>query len=499
MNIPLSRRHAIGLMAGTAAGLAMPGPACSQAATIGAWSQVYDLGIIPIHLILLPNRKVLALQDDNLNYPNRGSGYVVGSVINIPTNGAPGNRVRVENTLINLFCSGHTLMRDGRVFFTGGNDARHDGAAGSTIFDYRNNSWETNISLPHDDARWYGTAITLASGEVLTVAGWIDGPSSPNRLPQIWSSVSAHRDLAGALRSMEYYPALYTAPNGRVFRAGPEQQCLWLNTSGTGNWSNAPSKSRRRMNGPTAMYAAGRIIALGGGVRTSDNPTNPADNPTNTAETINLGASSPAWRPTGSMKWPRRHASAVVLPDGTVLAVGGTRVGDDNDASFAVLEPELWNSSTGNWTPLAPMVKPRVYHSTAMLLPDARVIAAGGGRGSNADSELNCEILSPPYLFKGARPTISAPSSIRYGTTFTVLTSDAARIARVCLIRLGSVTHTINFNQRRVTLTFMRGPDSLAVNVPTNRSNLPPGHYMLFVVDNNGVPCTAPIVRVTSA
>jgi hypothetical protein len=198
------------------------------------------------------------------------------------------------------------------------------------------------------------------------------------------------------------------------------------------------------------MYNTGRIIAIGGGLMT-------AGDPTNTAEIINLNAASPAWQYTGSMRYARRHASAVVLPDGTVLVVGGTSKGV-NVADARVLVAELWNPSTGQWTSLASMNTPRLYHSTAMLLRDGRVIAGGGGRGSNGTSYPNCEIFSPPYLFKGSRPSVSAPNTISYGATFTIWTPDAQGIASVCMIRIGSVTHTFNMNQRRVSLSFTRAP-----------------------------------------
>ena len=220
---------------------------------------------------------MLLLQDDNLIYPNRGPGHVVGYIVNMPIGGVPGTRVKVENKEINLFCSGHAFMPDGRLLFTGGHIAQNYGDSGTAIFDYRNNSWETNTSLPHDYARWYGSAITLGSGEILTVAGYVDGQNDTNRLPQIWSSTTKFRNLTGAVRSVENYPSLFTAPNGRVFRAGPEQQCLWLTTSGSGSWSNAPArKFGGRKYGPCIMYNTGQIIAIGGGLKTAGDPTNTA-------------------------------------------------------------------------------------------------------------------------------------------------------------------------------------------------------------------------------
>src|SRR5882672_1814298 len=146
------------------------------------------------------------------------------------------------------------------------------------------------------------------------------------------------------------------------------------------------------------------------------------------------------------------------------------------------------------------MHAPRLYHGTALLMPDGRVLISGGGRGSGgvaASDQLNAEFFSPPYLFKGARPTIaSAPAQLQFGQAFTVQTPDAASIASVSLISLGSMTHAFNMNQRFVTLSFSAGAGSLSVSAPANTTVAPPGYYMLFIVNANGVPSVAAIVRL---
>ena len=144
------------------------------------------------------------------------------------------------------------------------------------------------------------------------------------------------------------------------------------------------------------------------------------------------------------------------------------------------------------------MKTPREYHSTALLLPDGRVIVSGMGNdfGQVLD-ETNAEIFSPPYLFKGARPSVTqAPTSIHYGTSFSITTPDSASISKVVLIRTGATTHFFDQNTRYVPLSFTQTPGALTVSPPTDGNQAPPGYYMLFLVNSNGIPSVAPIVQV---
>lgn len=153
----------------------------------------------------------------------------------------------------------------------------------------------------------------------------------------------------------------------------------------------------------------------------------------------------------------------------------------------------------GLWATLAPMRVPRVYHSTALLLPDGRVLSAGGGNGPGGIDHPDAEVYSPPYLFKGPRPTIrSAPTSVGYGERFLIWTSQAASVARVTLVRLSSVTHSYNQNQRfnDLSATIERVSGGVHVRVPASRNECPPGHYMLFILDGAGVPSVARIIQI---
>ena len=211
-----------------------------------------------------------------------------------------------------------------------------------------------------------------------------------------------------------------------------------------------------------------------------------------------MTAGSPAWRTTNSMGFARTYHNMTSLPDGNVLVTGGEGTTNPFDQSTAVYAAEMWSPTTETFTTMASMQTARVYHSTALLLPDGRVLVGGSGEfGTGSIDQLNAEIYSPPYLFKGARPTItSAPGSLTYSAQFTVQTPNAANISSVSLIRLGSVTHAFNQNQRYIPLSFTSSSGSLNVQAPGNSNLAPPGYYMLFVVNTSGVPSVASFVQM---
>jgi hypothetical protein len=219
-----------------------------------------------------------------------------------------------------------------------------------------------------------------------------------------------------------------------------------------------------------------------------------------TTYVLDMTQPSPAWRETASMVFPRTYHTLTLLPDGTVLATGGGETTDAVGVDGAVSHAELWSPVTETWSTMASMQKPRLYHSTALLLPDGRVVAMGGGRFNGVNEptdQLSSEAYSPPYLFKGPRPTISAaPATATYNGTITVQTPDAIRIATVSLIRLGSVTHAFDQNQRYLQLPFTTASGALNVQAPANANLAPPGYYMLFILDANGVPSVAAILKL---
>jgi hypothetical protein len=443
--------------------------ALSQSAVAGEWSSVMPSPIVQLHLHLLANGRVLS-------WGHGGSPQVWDP--------ATGSFTAAPSPSL-LFCTGHTFLPDGRLLVAGGHISNGHGLPNTNIFDPATGSWQA--AAPMAAGRWYPTTTTLPNGEVLVLSGQ-DESGALNAIPEIWNG-SAWRQLTTASLSLPNYPRTFVAPDGRVFYAGAAQQSRWLDVTGTGRWSLGPQlKFGARSYGSAVMYLPGKILYVGGG-----------SPPTNTAEVIDLNTPAAQWTYTGSMAYARWNANATLLPTGDVLVTGGTSLADRVNPAGAVNVAELWSPATGQWTQLAsaaPLL--RGYHSTTVLLPDGRVLHSGGGDGGGVPDNFNYELYSPPYLFKGARPVISGatPADVGYGQTLALATPDGPTIAKVTLIRSGSVTHAFDQAQLLVRLGFSQASGGLSVTLPASRTVAPPGPYLLFVVNADGVPSGGRIMRL---
>src|SRR5438477_6135409 len=459
---------------------APPSALAQDPATVGQWSSVMTWPREAIHAHLLPTGKVFFwTRGDHSQLWDPASNVVSAA----PTSGA------------NIFCSGHAFLADGRLLVSGGHIQNWVGLQSSYTYDAFGNEW---TQLPDmNNGRWYPSVTTLPNGDILVTCGWIDTGNGDNSIPQVWQDASSSwRDLTTADLSLPFYPFMFVAPNGKVFCAGPGQVSRYLDVSKTGAWRFVANNLYGTRNwGSAVMYDAGKVLVTGG-TQCDPYATNCTKLPTNTAETIDLNSPTPVWRYADSMAGGRKLHNATLLPDGTVLVTGGSRGLEDpnSNSKNPAYSSEVWNPSTGSWSTQASLTVFRAYHSIALLLPDARVLSAGGDFGG-----ASAEIYSPPYLFKGARPTItSAPTNVTYGQSFFVGTPDPASIANVTLIALSSVTHGFNMGQRINRPAFSQASGGLNVTAPSNGNTTPPGYYMLFILNSNGVPSVANILQINA-
>jgi galactose oxidase-like protein/Big-like domain-containing protein len=472
-------------------------------ATTGAWGPVVNWDIVPLHMSLMPNGKIIAWGKTDVPPDTMGMPRIWD-----PAAGSPsGARMIDVDTM--LFCAGYALMPDGRLLVSGGH-LKDDRGIPTTRFFTQDGAVTNGPDMAH--GRWYPTVTVLPDGRALTMAGR-DQAKLVVTTPELWDGVRWTELTGAGTLEIPYYPRNFIDPkNGLVFYASERVQSRWFNVDGTGvgggrgSWTAGPTHKYgfNRDYGSAVMYDTGKILVVGGGGNAGwPSPDPKASLPTATAEIIDLTATTPTWVNTKPMANPRRHMNANVLPDGQVLATGGTRGGGfvDINPGDAVKAAELWNPQTGQWTTLAANSIMRVYHSVSMLLPDGTVLHGSSGDAMDGTvpvpPERNHEIFSPPYLFKGVPPTIiSAPSSVGYGQTFEVVTPNKAQVTEVRWIRLSAVTHAFDAGQLANKLTFSSTANGVNVTAPASPNLAPPGFYLLFILNRNGVPSEGKIIKI---
>ncbi len=479
-----------------------------QANVQGQWSTLpYLMPINPVHVALLSNGKVLVVAGSGNCPPSQtgcpsgppyGPSNNSGALLWDPVTGA----ITQFSVSWDMFCNGMVLSQDGRALIDGGT-IMYDPFYGQpqvAVFDPATNTFTNVQNMAH--GRWYPTVLTLGDGRVMTFSG-LNETGSTNTAVEFYTVGSGWSQQYSGSWKPDLYPRLHLLPNGILFYSGAQTTSKLFDPSTTTWNTNVASTnySGTRTYGTSVLLPLTpannydpKVIIMGG--------HSPA---TNTSEIIDMGAPTPAWQSGPNMSEARIEMNAVILPDGRVLAVGGSL--NDEDISTASLNGNLLGPDPNNpgnyiFSSAGANAYPRLYHSVALLLPDATVWLAGGNpsRGTYVQQ---MEIYQPPYLFDSTgalatRPSITgAPSSFSYGNTFTVQTPDAASIAHVVLVRNGTVTHAFGMDQREVEMSFTAGSGALTVTAPPNGNLAPLGYYMLFILNNSGAPSVATFVQVT--
>ncbi len=380
---------------------------------------------------------------------------------------------------------------------------------------------------------------------------------------------------ASTVSSFEhYYPWWHVVPDGRVLLAGASQDTAILDVS-TDSFGGLLRRDGQRVYGSSVMFRPGSVLVLGGGYAFRDGSGNVQLGQSGSANTtyiltVPLNATSATVVAGPNMNYRRTHADAVLLPDGKVFVHGGQQSGGEDGSlstsqwantvnpdtlwnlDLAVRTGEIWTppatgSGNGSFTLAARSQEERIYHSTAMLLPDGTVLTAGGGGCGTCDqlepavygslsglsgpargeriNKKNHEIYYPPYLFKSdgslaPRPVILRTSlsqtgtppypTVAYDSNFTLTWGhpEAGRsLQKVSLIALGAPTHGFDQNQRYLEPDFTQSGNTLTISTDfrgqprfggasQSRNAAPPGFYMLFLLDDQGVPSVAQIIRI---
>jgi DNA-binding beta-propeller fold protein YncE len=460
-----------------------PDPSDKSAA--GSFTTPFDMGVIAIHMALQPDGRVMyyGTQPDG----SQTAYYTYG--VWDPAAGTSAESVMLlpNDSGTDLFCSSQTVLPlDGRTFIAGGDTKdipANTPQNNSNLYDNKTGIVQRGLNM--NRARWYSSVTTLMNGEVYIQGGYGGGDR-----PEVRQADGKFRLLSDANTSAydAGFPKNWLAPDGRVFGFDGSGKMYYVDPADTGEVS--PQNLLPAANGghfvPAAMFRPGLVLKLSA--------------PATAAAVIDFTRGEPVLRQTEAASAVRVNGTAVVLPDGQVLVLGGGVNGNIlDDASYTA---DTWNPVTGQWTIGARYKNARLYHGTSLLLPDGRVLLAGGGAPGPLVNK-NGEIYSPPYLFDqrgqlATRPVIaSAPTVLEPGQVFRVTTASPG-VSRVTMVRMGSVSHTWNNDQRLVDLPF--SPDAagtaLSVVLPSRATDTPPGFYLLFVFDAKGVPSVAKIMRV---
>lgn len=457
-----------------------------------------------------------------------------------------------------LHCADLVALSDGRILSVGGNDSAGMatpadetvavpgagaldpvGAGTARLFDWKTNSWQLAGAM--NQGRWYGGAVTLSDGKVLAAGGLrkvVNGAqSSQVRVTETYDPATdtwtENNEGPQSEASLPLQPRLFLTPNNKVFYNaagqmwGPFGQSADQAFYGFQQFFDPETKQWERTGRPSSGAKSGAfqvplmleppydqmtILSFGGTVGT---PPGSAMAVASAELTTVDAQGNIANSDIGDMDRARTYASGVLLPDGSVLAIGGA----DTDhvlapgTSVAVHSAEQYNPFKREWAEIADHTRDRDWHSSAVLLPDMRVLLGGHGPApgegetgygevfSNRDPDPSFEIYSPRYLFRGARPVITGTQAgIAYKETFRIRTDEPDSIAGVVLLRIGSPQHTMDNDQRSLRLEFTRtGSTTLEAIAPPTGVAAPPGYYYLVIIKQSlrgAVPSVARIVHV---
>jgi hypothetical protein len=479
----------VGPDAAAAAAAAAAAPQAAGAA--GLWSAPIGWPINAIHAVLTPDGKVMSYGTD----PSGAQGAQLYYDVWNPATQA--HSLLKHSTGTDLFCNAQVVLpTSGQVLLAGG-DIRglnvgrvNAGVRDVNLFDPFMLTLLAS-GTPMAFERWYGSLVPLSDGRVLAAAG-IDANGGGSGPPEVYTPGQGWQTLSGigSWPGDWFYPRGVLAPNGQVVVAS-NSALFAIQTAGNGSIVQVGTlPSALSWDMPWALFDRGKMLMVG-----TDG----------SAMVVDINSSPPVARAVPGPGTNRIWGSTTVLPDGKVLVTGGS--GQGNETVNVAYGADIWNPATEAWTSGATAQKFRLYHSTALLLPDATVLSAGGGSPGPAIN-LNAEIYSPPYLFakdgsnqRLPRPLInSAPASVTLGAGFRISVASQRQVRRVTLVRTGSVTHSTNFEQRFVELPFTQMGKGSRVDVTLNEGPnvVPAGHYMLFVIDDAGVPSVAKIIRITN-
>jgi galactose oxidase len=493
----------------TAAEINILGPSGSVSPGLGTWSAPIGFPLVPVAAAQLPNGKILTWSAFQTDDYVGGYGQTVTATYD-PATGVVTQRT-VTNTDHDMFCPGISTLPDGRILVTGGNDSTK-----TSIYDPWTDAWTSGPDMT--TARGYQASVTLGDGRVFTIGGsWSGGHGGtdvPHKSGEVWSPTKGWTALPAANvvpmltddadpngdYRKDNHAWLFAWTGGKVLQAGPSKKMNWYTTTGTGGVTAAGTRGDDgdAMNGNAVMYDAGKILTVGGAPSYENNPA------TANAYVLTIAGGTVTTRKVASMANTRAFANSVPLPDGKVAVFGGQNYPVPFTDNTAVLNAELWDPVSESFTTMANATVPRTYHSVALLMPDGRVFTGGGGLCGTgcATNHFDGQVFTPPNLLDAdgspaPRPKLTkAPAAAGNGDTINVTTDKA--VTAFAIIRMGTATHSVDTDQRRLSLVPTPGADGgYDLTIPADPGVALPGYWMLFAMDAKGVPSIARTIRIS--
>ncbi len=469
----------------------------------GKWGSVIPWPFIPVSGANLPDGRILTWSgSERTTWPATEQTY---SATWDPTSG-----VFVEHFFPghNMFCAHLAMTQDGGVFVTGGRNQVD--SPWVSRYDFQTDQW-VSLAEMATGGRWYPTTLGLGDGRMFTGMG----TASVIKHPEVYGPADGWSILNGVdfnlLRtgntgmadSHRWWPLFRLSPSGEVFHFWSTGESHFIDASGAGSVrdANVSTDSTTYSQGPSVYYQKGKLLVTGSMQGSWGAPS------TTRSYTVDLNGATPEIQQTSPMVFARKFHNSVVLPTGRVLVIGGNTSAQEFSDSGTVYAAEMWDPASGAWAEMASMNVPRNYHSIALLLPDARVLSAGGGYEAGGPCSCNHQdgqIYSPPYLFNAngtlaTRPQILvAPATVHLGDSFIVDTTAA--VDSFSVIRMSAITHQVNTDQTflRVAST-QQGTNRYELTAESNPNVFLPGYWMLFAVNAAGVPSVARVIRVDAA
>jgi len=503
-----------------AAGAGFPGVAHAQTCAVtvphltGEWVTLpYQMPINPISATLLRSGQVLIVAGSENDARNNSEGSESYRAALWDPTGPTQSSIVVEELTYDVFCSGTAALPDGRALVVGGtSDYSFTGESRASFFDPVTNQWVQSQNMV--DGRWYATATTLADGRVMAFSGLrqTGGTSNTVEIYDLQNAGPGWLSPVAAPFTPPLYPRLSVLPNGRVFYSGQgsggTNSTAWIFDPVPRTWTASTAITRNRSYGTSVILPllppayTPRVMNFGGG--------NPA---TSTTEIIDLSVASPVWTPGPNMSTGRIQLDAVILPNGKVLAHGGSVNNEAPDGPGKAAD--LYDPTSNTFSSAGVASYSRLYHSASLLLPDARVMSIGSNPANRGTYLAAIEIYTPAYLFDSSdrlittgRPNITginpASGTIGYGAQFSVTYTASSPISSAALVKPGSVTHAFDMEQRLIGLCGpspqppCSGSGTLNLTSPPGGGVAPPGYYMLFLIDSAGVPSKAQFIKLTT-